>query len=53
MPYKVIKKGKGYTVKNTTTGKTTSKKAMTKSNAEKQKKLLDTIKSKTKKKSGY
>ncbi len=50
MPYKVVKKGKGYSVKNTNTGKMSSKKAMTKSNAEKQKKLLDIIKNKKKKK---
>ena len=41
MPYKILKSGSGYKVKNTNTNKNTSKKPMTKSNAKKQKSLLD------------
>ena len=41
MPYKIIKSGTGYKVKNTNTKKNTSKKVMTKSSAKKQKNLLD------------
>ena len=41
MPYKILKSGSGYKVKNTNTKKNTSKKPMTKSNAKKQKSLLD------------
>tara|TARA_R100000742_G_C4243796_1_gene63016 strand:+ start:566 stop:709 length:144 start_codon:yes stop_codon:yes gene_type:complete len=40
MPYKTIKVNGGYKNKNTTTGKVYSKKAMTKSNAEKQLTIL-------------
>jgi len=48
MPYKVVKSGMKYKVKNTTTGKTYSKKGMCKKCAEKQKKVLDIIKKKKK-----
>lgn len=41
MPYKILKIKNGYKVKNTNTNKNTSKKPMTKSNAKKQKSLLD------------
>ena len=41
MPYKIMKIKNGYKVKNTNTNKNTSKKPMTKSNAKKQKSLLD------------
>jgi len=40
MPYKTIKVNGGYKNKNTTTNKVYSKKAMTKSNVEKQMKIL-------------
>ena len=41
MPYKIMKIKNGYKVKNTNTNKNTSKKPMTKTNAKKQKSLLD------------
>ena len=53
MPYKVVKSGMKYKVKNTTTGKMYSKKGMCKACADKQKKVLDMMKNKNKKKSGY
>lgn len=40
MPYKTIKVNGGYKNKNLTTGKTYSKKAMSKKNVEKQMKIL-------------
>tara|TARA_R100001460_G_scaffold27224_2_gene54902 strand:+ start:1351 stop:1488 length:138 start_codon:yes stop_codon:yes gene_type:complete len=40
MPFKIIKVGTGYKVKNTDTNKTYSKKVMTKKNATKQKSIL-------------
>lgn len=48
MPYKVVKYGTQYKVKNTDTGKTYSKKGLCKSCAEKQKKILDMSKKKQK-----
>tara|TARA_R110000765_G_scaffold257147_1_gene357451 strand:+ start:345 stop:482 length:138 start_codon:yes stop_codon:yes gene_type:complete len=41
MPYKILKSGKGFKLKNTNTNKNTSKKPMTKSSAKKQLNLLN------------
>tara|TARA_R100000773_G_scaffold31701_2_gene27071 strand:+ start:7084 stop:7233 length:150 start_codon:yes stop_codon:yes gene_type:complete len=49
MPYHIIKSGKGFKVENKETKQKYSKKPMTKTNAEKQKKLLTIIESKKKK----
>lgn len=48
MPFKQIKVNGGYKNKNTTTGKTYSKKAMSKSNADKQLKILKQTEKKNK-----
>jgi hypothetical protein len=49
MPYDIVKRGqKGYAVKNKSSGKLYSKKPMTKSNAEKQKALLERTEKKKK-----
>lgn len=50
MPYKVIKVKGGYKVKNMDTGKTYEKKAIPKSHAEAQRRLLEGIKHGTLKK---
>ena len=50
MPYHIIKSGKGFKVENKETKKKFSKKPMTKTNAEKQIKLLRIIESKKKNK---
>lgn len=51
MPYHIVKKGqRGFAVKNKETGKLYSKRPMTKSNAEKQKAILEKTEKKKKKK---
>jgi len=49
MPYKIVKKGSGFAVKNMESGKEYSKKPMTKKNAEEQKRLLEIVEKKKKK----
>ena len=50
MPFKIIKKGVGYVVKNIISGKTYSKKSLTKEKAIKQKDILEKYEKKENKK---